>query len=83
MGGGLSTEDRWLQLELDKEKTKQEADAEQTKRKQKQIEKTKQLQLIWVLNEIPSEKQGGVLKLLQEHLKEKECSRQLTVCMTT
>ncbi len=80
MGGGMSSEHR-LQLELEKEKTKQEADKEQTKReaekektKQKQIkldlekEKTKQLQFIWIkdINEIPSEKQGGVMKLLQD-----------------
>ncbi len=58
-----------MQIERD---AKKEEEKEKTKQKQLELElekeKTKQLQYIWVndLNEIPTEKQGGVMKLLQD-----------------
>ncbi len=68
-----------LQVEREREKTKRlemqeltKQEKEKTKQKQLELElekeKTKQLEFIWVndLNEIPTEKRSGVMKLLQD-----------------
>lgn len=70
MGGKPSIEERNLQLEIEKERTKQkeidlQVEKEKTKQKEAELATAK---FIWVqdINEIPSEKQNDVMKLLKD-----------------
>ena len=70
MGGRPSIEERTLQLDIEKEKTKQkeielQVEKEKTKQKEAELETAR---FIWVqdINEVPSEKQNDVMKMLKE-----------------